>query len=156
MPKQIKRNPTKPTTAAKPGTSKPTTSTKPAVAAKPTPAVTPAPTVARVPANITRTAATVAAQRTNFGGLTDRDNAYIAFFASVSKRTGGAFTIADIVATAGGPVLAGFTSAKKHDAGVCVRLCKADVLSHDSGKLTFKPAARTLAAYANAKPGAAI
>lgn len=109
-----------------------------------------------IPAGVNRTAATIAKQATNFGGvLSERDNAYIAFYAGFALANSGAFTVADVArqfkATGHKPAYSG--SAKPHDAGVCVRLCKAGILTmHDNGhRFTFTDAGRKLALYTQAK-----
>lgn len=78
--------------------------------------------------SLTRTAATVVAQRTNFNSLTERDEAYIAFFASFAKlnKTTGVVTLSDIRTSGKKPTYNG--SDKSFDAGVIVRLTKANVL----------------------------
>lgn len=125
--------------------------TKPAKPGKAVAASTP--TVAKPAAHINRTASTIAAQRTNFGGvLSDRDVAYFGFFARLAKRANGKpVTIADIVASTDAPAYNG--SAKKHDAGVIVRLSKANILTvaPDGSSFTFTKAALTHAAYTSAK-----
>ncbi|MET4190735.1 MULTISPECIES: hypothetical protein [unclassified Bradyrhizobium] len=136
-------------TSAKPVKPAKAVAAKPVAVAAPVVADVPAVTVAKPSARITRTAATVAAQRTNFGGLSDRDNAYLTFYASLAKAaTDGTVTIAGIVASGRGPDYAG--SAKPHDAGVIVRLGKAGLLTStaDGHGFTFTDSARSLAAYA--------
>lgn len=114
-----------------------------------TPAPAAVPAVAKPAAGITRTAATIVAQRTNFGNLSDRDTAYITFYASLAKRSvTGVVTLADIVASGQRPVYVG--SNKPHDAGVINRLAKANLLtaSADGTSFSFRDAAKTHAAYA--------
>lgn len=154
-------------TAAKPAVAKPAarklaTVKKPgatkaaaADARKPAP-VTVAPvtapaTEAKPRANITRTAATIAAQRTNFGDLSDRDNAYLAFYGSLARATGHRTTVAAIVESGKRPDYNG--SNKPHDAGVIVRLCKAGlaVTSDNGNAIAFTPKAQSLAAYTGRK-----
>lgn len=90
----------------------------------------------------TRDAATVAAQRTNFGQYSDRDSAYLAFFGSVMRAHGDSATLAQIHA-AGTDAGAGkrrnprYTgSAKATDAGAINRLVKAGFITqHDCGNV---------------------
>lgn len=136
MAKATRKIVTKPAataTVAKPATVKP-------VAAKPVTAsgitadiakraATPA--VAKPSANISRTAATVVRQATNFAVISERDTAYLAFYGKLSKRvTTGIVTLADIVQSGERPSYAG--SNKPHDAGVIVRLTKAGLLAHNA------------------------
>lgn len=137
--------------ASKPVTTKPVA---PATPAKPVaiaaPVTTDAP--AKPSANITRTAACVARNRTNFGNLSDRDTAYLGFYASFAKRNGGKpVTIADIVASGREPAYAG--SRKPHDAGVINRLRKAGLIAPatDGHSFTFTKLAETHAAYSSAR-----
>lgn len=97
--------------------------------------------------NVTRTAATIAKQLCNFGGLTDRDTAYLSFYASLGKLTGGTVTVRAIAESGRRPDYSG--SSKPHDAGVIQRLAKAGLLTvtPDGGSFTFSPAARTHAAF---------
>lgn len=82
---------------------------------------------ARVPATITRTAATIHAMRTNYASLSDRDQAYFAFYASFAgAKRDHTFTVADIVASGRYPAYNG--SKKPHDAGAVQRLVKAGLL----------------------------
>lgn len=108
------------------------------------------PAVAKPSGSITRTARTVLAQRANFGGLSDRDNAYLAFFAGFAKRDNGTVTLPAIVESKRHPVYVG--SAKPHDAGVIIRLGKAGLLTTnaDATSFTFTPAGKALAAYSTA------
>lgn len=122
---------------AKAATAKPVTSTAPV-----------APAVARVPANITRTIATIDAQRTNFGARSDRDNAYIRFYAGFAKRDNGTVTVQAIVAADRRPAYNG--SNKPHDAGVIVRLIKAGILTGSAGSFSFAPAILSTAETTNA------
>lgn len=103
---------------------------KPVIAKPVTVAAIPAvivPAVAKPSANITRTAATVAKQATNFGSLSDRDTAYLAFYKRLAAKHGGTVTVANIVASNERPAHIG--SNKPHDAGVIVRLTKAGILA---------------------------
>jgi len=106
-------------------------------------------TIAKPPAGITRTAATIAAARTAFGHLSDRDNIYLAFFAKHAKQRGGSVTLAQLATCGERP---NTTSNKPHDAGVAVRLGKAGLIAYDNvnQRITFKPAAATHAAVAKA------
>lgn len=125
---------------------------KPAAApvADDVPAVTaePAAEAPRV-APIMRTCATIARNATNFGGtLSDRDHAYIAFFASFAKAAAdGIVTVRTIVDSGRVPAYSG--SAKPHDAGVVNRLRKAGLLTveADGTSFAFTPAALTLKSY---------
>ena len=95
-------------------------------------------TAAKPSGNVTRTAATIAKAATNFGGLSDRDSAYITFYAGFAKRNGNKpITIADIHAAGTRPAYNG--SNKPHDAGVIVRLGKAGLItaSPDGSSFTF-------------------
>lgn len=134
----------------KPVAAKPVTASTPAkpVAAKPAPAPAVAATDAapKTPANVTRTIATIAKRATNFGGLSDRDNAYIAFFASFAKRDGGSVTIATLAASGARPSVPG-SSAKPHDAGAVNRLVSAGLIREAGGVITFTDAGKSLAAY---------
>lgn len=118
---------------------------------KPAPVTATTEPVAAQPAspsrNVTRTAATIAKQLCNFGGLTDRDTAYLSFYASLGKLTGGTVTVRAIAESGRRPDYSG--SSKPHDAGVIQRLAKAGLLTvtPDGGSFTFSPAARTHAAY---------
>lgn len=125
------------------------------VAAAAVPVQVPAPTVtpevAKVPAGVNRTAATIAKGATNFGGtVSDRDEAYLVFWASLAKKQGGSVTVADIAKSGRRPNYDG--SNKPHDAGVAVRLQKAGLLGiEDNGhKLVFTSKAKDLAAYKSA------
>jgi hypothetical protein len=109
------------------------------------------PAVAKPSAKITRTAATVAAQATNFAVLSDRDTAYLAFYSKLVKRADGArITLADIAGSGERPNYAG--SNKPHDAGVIVRLTKAGLLqtATDGHGFTVSERGRTHAAYTSA------
>jgi hypothetical protein len=109
---------------SKPATAKPATA-KAAPAAKPETTTATAP---RVPANITRTIATVERGACNFGGtISDRDNAYFGFYKQLIAANGGKLTVAAIVASGRKPAYNG--SAKPHDAGVIQRLGKAGLLA---------------------------
>lgn len=133
--------------AAKPVAAKPAAKLTPIVA----PLATETPAVSTPSANISRTERTIAKLATNFGGLSDRDNAYIAFFARIAKRAAsGIVTVRDIVADGGRPDYAG--SSKPHDAGVIVRLNKAGVLAStaDGASFAFTNSGKALSAYASA------
>lgn len=81
---------------------------------------------AKPPAHITRTAATIAKQATNFGSLSDRDTAYLGFYRRLaSTLPGHVVTVAAIVACGQRPPHIG--SNKPHDAGVIVRGIKAGI-----------------------------
>lgn len=115
--------------------------------AKPATPATPE-TVARVPRGVNRTAATIAKQATNFGGvLSERDTAYLAFYGSLARLNHGTVTVADIATSGRAPVYSG--SCKPHDAGVIVRLTKAGLCTvHDNGhRVVFTDKAKALAAY---------
>ncbi len=115
------------------------------------PAAADAAPVAKPSGNVTRTARTIAAQATNFGGLSDRDNAYLAFFAGFAKRTGGRVAIADVHASGLLPDYSG--SRKPHDAGVIVRLTKAGLVSpaSDGTSFTFTELGKASKPYASAR-----
>lgn len=86
------------------------------------------PAVAKPSANVTRTAATIAARRTNFNGLSDRDTAYLGFYRRLAAISiDGILTVAGIVASGMHPPHIG--SNKPHDAGVIVRGIKAGLYS---------------------------
>jgi hypothetical protein len=109
-----------------------------ATVAKPAavPAVIAVPAVAKPSANITRTAATVVAQRTNFGTLSDRDTAYLGFYRRhAATQTGGIATLASIVASGLRPAHLG--SNKPHDAGVINRLAKAGLIAASADGHSF-------------------
>lgn len=134
--------------AAKPVAAKPG---KPVSTPIVAPLATETPAVSTPSANISRTERTIAKLATNFGGLSDRDNAYIAFFARIAKRAAsGIVTVRDIVADGGRPDYAG--SSKPHDAGVIVRLNKAGVLAStaDGASFAFTNSGKALSAYASA------
>lgn len=131
----------KPAKITKPATAKPVVATaKPAVkrVAKPAPA---APATADAePATVrglARTVHTIAANATNFGGvLSDRDHAYIAFFASFAgAKRDGTVLVRDIISSGRTPAYGG--SAKPADAGVINRLRKAGVLTVNSDADAF-------------------
>lgn len=135
-------------------TAKPAT----AKAAKPAPVAIVAPVVAKPAepakpsANVTRTVATIARGACNFGGLSDRDTAYLAFYAGFAKRNAtGNVTVRAIAEAGTRPAYTG--SAKPHDAGVIQRLNKAGllVLHNGAADFTFTNKAKTLAAYISAK-----
>lgn len=134
---------------AKPANGKPA---KPVTGlAKPAGKAKPATEAAKPSANVTRTAATIAAQACNFGNLSDRDTTYMRFYASLAKRAAnGVVTLRGIVDSGHARVPgATFASAKPHDAGVIQRLAKAGLLSiRDNGAaFVFTKAAHTHAAY---------
>jgi len=160
-PAKLPRAPRKPV-APKPATAKPAVTKLPALAAKPTttdakpaPAAPEAEPAVRI-LPIARTCATIAAQATNFGGvLSDRDAAYIAYYAGLAKRAkAGVVTIRAIADhfTATGLKPAHGGSAKPHDAGVIVRLTKAGVIAPeaDGTSFTFTKLGKTLKPYAAA------
>lgn len=133
--------PAKPEAAAKPG--KPSAP----VVVKAKPGAKPA-TSAKPAAAIVRTAATIHRGACNFGGLSDRDSAYVTFYSSLAKRAqGGVVTISAIVDSGKRPNWP--TSNKPHDAGVIQRLAKAGLVSlRDNGNaFSFTKAAHTHAAY---------
>jgi hypothetical protein len=125
---------------------------KPAAPAPaPAPAAPVATETAKPSANVTRTIATVAKRATNFNGLSDRDNAYLAFYASFAKAdAGGNVTVRAIAESGRKPAYNG--SAKPHDAGVIVRLVKAGLITETAGAFTFTERGKALAAYTSAKP----
>lgn len=123
----------------------------PAVTETPDAGITEAPVAAKPSGSITRTAATIVRGLCNFGGLTDRDAAYITFFATFCKRPDmPTVTLAEIRETTARPDYAG--SAKAYDAGVIQRLTKAGLLKHtaDGTAFEFTDAAKTHAAYSKA------
>lgn len=135
--------------SAKPAAAKP--AAKPAIVAKPAPKPGKLADAAKPSANVTRTAATIAAGACNFGGLSDRDNAYMRFYASLAKRAnGGVVTLRGIVDSGKRPDYNG--SNKPHDAGVVQRLAKAGIVTiRDNGAaFVFTAKAKTHAAYAQA------
>lgn len=168
MPKATRKIVTAPVTSAAPKTAKAAKPVKPAqpntaetispeflnaepVSAADTAPVAAAPAVAKPSANLTRTAATVVRHATNFAVLSDRDSAYLAFYAKLAKASvTGNVTLAGIVASGERPLYAG--SNKPHDAGVIVRLTKAGLLSHaaDGTGFEFSPLGRTHGAYTKA------
>ena len=107
----------------------------------------------------TRDAATVAAQRTNFGQYSDRDSAYLAFFGSVMRQHGDSATLAQIHAagtdTGNGkrsnPRYTG--SAKATDAGAINRLVKAGfvTVSDNGNKLHATERAKADSRYLGTK-----
>ncbi len=110
------------------------------------------PEAAKPSGAVNRTAATIAADRTNFGGtVSDRDEAYLRFYAGLAKRaTGGRVTLADIVASGKRPSYDG--SNKPHDAGVINRLAKAGLVAKasDGHSFTFTKRGTEHRAYARA------
>lgn len=134
---------------AKPATDKPAKAAKPVTA--PVEPVEAEPAVRVLP--ITRTCATIAANATSFGSLSDRDHAYITYYAGLAKRAkNGVLTIRAIAdhfaATGARPI--GPASAKPHDAGVVNRLRKAGIVTVESDGSSFKftKAATTHKSYA--------
>lgn len=143
QPTNAKRNNAASKQAAK---SPPTTATtKPATTVS-----TPETKAAKPAAHITRTAATVAAMRAAYDTFSERDAAYLSFYAKLAKRNNGRFTVADIVALGVRAPYAG--SNKPHDAGVLERLCKAGIFATSNGGHDFlvTPLGLTHAAYAKA------
>lgn len=142
---------------AKPATVK---AAKPAQAGAALPAVIPAapiepatvvPAVAKPSANITRTAATVVRSATNFATLSDRDSAYLAFYAGIAKAAVlGNVTLGNIVLAGTRPNYLG--SNKPHDAGVIVRLTKAGLIAPnaDGHSFSFTATGKTHGAYTKA------
>lgn len=93
---------------------------------------------AKPAAHITRTAATIARQATNFGNLSDRDTSYLGFYRRLAAtQANGVLTVAAIVASGLRPPYIG--SNKPHDAGVIVRLTKSGHInsSADGHSLTI-------------------
>lgn len=106
---------------------------------------------ARAPAGIARTASTIAAMRCNFGALSDRDEAYFSFYASLAKASpDGTVTVRAIAESGRAPRYTG--SAKPHDAGAIQRLHKAGIIatSADGAGFTFTDGARGHKLYASA------
>lgn len=107
--------------------------------------------VARPAAGLTRTVATIVAQRTAFGHLSDRDTAYMQFFASFAKRApGGTVNVSDLHNC--GKRVPGVASNKPSDAGVINRLRKAGLLhvAADGTTVSFTATGKTHAAYTKA------
>lgn len=159
---KLPRAPRKPRSAKQPadaavGATVPVLTTEPAPTPDATPAdATPAPVAAEPAAEpaprvlpIARTCATIARNATNFGGtLSDRDHAYITFYASLAALAAdGIVTIRAIADSGRGPAYNG--SAKPHDAGVVNRLRKAGLLTveADGTSFAFTPNAHTLRSY---------
>lgn len=118
------------------------------VSAKPAGKAKPATEAAKPSANVTRTAATIAAQACNFGNLSDRDSAYLTFYAGLAKlAANGVVTLRAIVDSGKRPNYNG--SNKPHDAGVVQRLAKAGLVSiRDNGAaFVFTKAATSHAAF---------
>lgn len=110
------------------------------------------PAAAKPSSQITRTAATIVRNATNFASLSDRDTAYLAFYATLYKRCGyRPIGLIDITGSGERPAYAG--SNKPHDAGVIVRLTKAGYLTPaaDGRSFDFTDTAKTLAAYTTAQ-----
>lgn len=106
-------------------------------AAKPVDAKPVAAAPAKPAIRVERTAATIVAQRTNFGELSDRDGAYMRFFATFAKAArNGVVTLAAIVESGKRPAYNG--SNKPHDAGVVNRLVKAGFIQHDADGKSFR------------------
>lgn len=106
---------------------------------------------ARAPAGIARTASTIAAMRCNFGALSDRDEAYFSFYASLAKASpDGTVTVRAIAESGRAPRYTG--SAKPHDAGAIQRLHKAGIIatSADGAGFTFTDGARGHKLFASA------
>jgi hypothetical protein len=142
----VNAKPNKKQQAAIVGNAKPAT---PAAANKPQTTSDTATTT--VPRGVNRTAATIAKQATNFGGtLSERDEAYFAFWASFAKRNNGTVTVTDIASSGRKPNYNG--SAKPHDAGVAVRLAKAGIVAiHDNGhRIVFTDNGRKHKCYTTA------
>lgn len=136
------------TDAAKPA--KLTKPRKPSAAKQAAPAPAPTTPADAEPAvriiGTARTAATIANAAASFGGvLSDRDQAYIRFYASFAgaKRTG-RVTLTELANSGRKPNYAG--SNKPHDAGIVTRLSKAGILNVDAdgSAFTFTPHALTL------------
>lgn len=107
-----------------------------AAAAPATPAAA-KPAVNPLHRGIVRDVAGIAAQRTNFGGETDRDRAYLSFFATFAgDKRDATFTLATIRESKRTPAGA-FTSAKPTDVGAINRLVKNGMLTFNGDKLTF-------------------
>lgn len=142
-----------PVPAVAPVATKPTKPVKPEAAPK---AVKPAP-VKFGPftgGNVGRTASTVAANRTAFGGVTsNRDEAYLALFATVAKAAddGRTITLAKLAERGTNAFYTG--SAKPHDAGAINRARKAGnvAVSDDGSSLTLTEAGGKLASAIVAK-----
>lgn len=121
----------------KPAATKPAADAKPAtVATKPAPAAPDAEPAARI-IGTARTAATIANGAASFGGvLSDRDQAYLAFFASFAgAKRDKRVTVSDIANSGRRPAYNG--SNKPHDAGVVTRLAKAGILTVEAGGAAF-------------------
>lgn len=170
MPKPSSRKITvpsvKPATAAKPATvlgaqaaaqATAGRSNVAAPASKPATAAAPVSTAAKPVRGVARTCSTIARDATNYGGsLSDRDNAYLAFYAGFAKRaSNGIVTVADIATRfrdlGAKPDYIG--SCKPHDAGVIVRLTKAGIIKHvsDGTSFTFTDTGKQSKLYASAK-----
>lgn len=81
---------------------------------------------------------TIEAQRTNFGGETMRDRAYLAFFASFAgAKRDAPVTLESVRLSGKRPSCATNTSMHPTDAGAINRLIKNGMLSHNSGTLTL-------------------
>jgi hypothetical protein len=127
--------PAKPAKPRKPVAAKPTTEAKPAPVAKPAPAADAEPAVRVI--GTARTAATIANGAASFGGvLSDRDQAYLAFFASFAgAKRDKRVTVSDIANSGRRPAYNG--SNKPHDAGVVTRLAKAGILTVEADGAAF-------------------
>lgn len=131
--------------SVKPASAKPAATAKPVVVAKPA-AATGKP--AKPAGNVTRTASTIAAAACNFGNLSDRDSAYMRFYAGLAaSAANGVVTLRAIVDSGKRPEYS--PSNKPHDAGVIQRLAKAGLLTvRDNGAaFVFTAKAKTHAAY---------
>lgn len=142
---------TKPAKAAEASSAKLPTVTVAVPASVAKPATTEAPAAAKPVRGVNATARTIAAAATHFGGLSDRDTAYLTFYAGIAKRGNGTVTVRDLATSEARPAYNG--SNKPHDAGVIVRLTKAGLLnpSADGHSFTFTTAALTHAAYVAGK-----
>lgn len=149
---------------------------KPAAPVKPVPAKTatasvkpvavaskPAKPVSDQPRGLTRDAATVAKQATNYDTYSDRDSAYLRFFGTVCRANGGKATLAQIhnagVKRTDAPANKRYNphysaSGKATDAGAIVRQIKAGFFtrSADGATITATDKARSSALY-NGKAG---
>lgn len=104
------------------------------------------------PSTVTRTITTIARHATNFGNVSDRDEAYLAFYAGFAKRAAnGIVTVRAIAESGKRPAYNG--SSKPHDAGVVNRLTLAGFIkqSADSTSFTFTDKAKAHKLYASAK-----
>jgi hypothetical protein len=156
--------PRKPRAPAKPRAVAPAKPAKPTVVAsddKPSDAALIAAALAKRNArNLARDAATITANRTNFGGETDRDAAYLTFFGAIARKLGtDTITLAQIadhgVTVAGkacrNPFYAG--SAKATDAGAINRAAKSGTItkSTDGSAITITARGQSAKAYSAGK-----